>query len=172
MENQVSSKSIILNYGLYLGSIGVIVHLTLFATGSLLEFQWINSLVSFLAMITFIVIGIKNCKDINNGFISWEQGLKIGMGVAMISGVIAVIYTLLFVNVIDPTFQQQAMDVEIQKWIDAGNTEEQIEKATEIANKFHSPEILSAMILVMSAFFGFIISAIIAAIMKKTEEQY
>ena len=35
MENQASSKSIILNYGLYLGVIGVIVHLALYASGKL-----------------------------------------------------------------------------------------------------------------------------------------
>ncbi|PWG05424.1 DUF4199 domain-containing protein [Polaribacter aquimarinus] len=171
MENQANSKSIILNYGLYLGLIGVVIHLILFATGSLLEYQWINSVVSFAAMIALIIIGIKKFREANGGFISWGQGVKIGMGITMISAVIAVIYTLLFMNVIDPTFQEQAMEVQKQAWVDAGMTEEQIDGAVEMTQKFQTPGILSAMILAMSAFFGFIISAIVAAIMKKSEEE-
>ena len=171
MENQANSKSIILNYGLYLGLIGIIVHLILFATGSLLEFQWINSLVSFIAMITLIVIGIKKFREANDGFISWGQGVKIGLGITMISAVIALVYTLLFMNFIDPTFQQQSMELQQQKWLDAGMTEEQIDGATEMAAKFQSPGLLSAIILATSAFFGFIFSAIVAAIMKKSEEE-
>ena len=173
MENQANSKSIILNYGLYLGLIGVIIHLILFATGSLLEYQWINSTVSFIAMIALIIIGVKKYREANGGFISWGQGVKIGMGITMISAVITVVYILLFMNVIDPTFQQQAMEVQQQAWLDAGMTEEQIEGATEMTEKFQSPGILAAMMLAMSAFFGFVVSAIVAAIMKKSdEEQY
>lgn len=166
MENQVSSKNIIINYGLYLGVISTIIHLIMFATGSLLEFQWIQGIASFIVMIAFIVLGIKKFKEVNEGFISWGQGVKIGMGITMISAVIAVIYTLLFVNIIDPTFQQQAMEIQQQAWLDAGFTENQIDTFTESAKKFQTPINISAMILAISAFFGFIIAAIAAAIMK------
>ena len=40
-----------------------------------------------------------------------------------------------------------------------------------MAEKFNSPAIVSAMILAFSAFVGFVFSAIIAAIMKKSEEE-
>ena len=98
MENQVSSKSIILNNGLYLGIISVISHLALYATGSLLELNWINSIVGAVAMIVLIVMGINAYKQNSNGFISWGQGVKIGMGITMISALITVVYILLFMN--------------------------------------------------------------------------
>ncbi len=170
MENQANSKSIILNYGLYLGLIGSIIHLILWASGLLIEFNWINTLVWFIGLIAFVIIGIKKYKKSNNELISWTQGLKIGMGIAMISGVISLVYTLLFMNVIDPGFQELAMEVQQQAWLDGGMTEEQVETFTESAKKFQSPGIISALILGMSAFFGFVTSAIVAAIMKKTEE--
>ncbi|WP_299104414.1 DUF4199 domain-containing protein [uncultured Tenacibaculum sp.] len=170
MDNQTNSKSIILNYGLYLGLLGSIIHLILWASGLLLKFNWINTLVWFAGLIAFIIIGIKKYRNSNNDLISWGQGLKIGMGIAMISGVISLVYTLLFTNVIDPGFQELAMQVQQQAWADAGLTEEQIESFTESSKKFQSPGIISALILGMSAFFGFIVSAIVAAIMKKTEE--
>ncbi len=40
-----------------------------------------------------------------------------------------------------------------------------------MTKKFQSPAIASAMILGFSAFIGFIVSAIVAAVMKKTEEE-
>lgn len=89
----------------------------------------------------------------------------------MISAVIGLVYTLIFMNFIDPTFQQQAMELQQQKWLDFGMTEEQIDASTAMAEKFQSPGILSAIILATSAFFGFIVSAIVAAIMKKNEEE-
>jgi len=135
MENQANSKSIILNNGLYLGIIGVFVSLILWATGNGHELQWVNSVVGFAAMITFIILGIKKFKEANGGYISWGQGVKIGLGISMISAVITVIYTLLFMNVIDPSFQEQAMQIQQQKWLDGGMTEEQVETFTESAKK-------------------------------------
>lgn len=171
MENQANSKSIILNNGLYLGLTGVILGLILYAMGKSLELQWVSSLVGFIATIIFVVIGLKSFKADNNGFMSWGQGLKVGMGIVMVSAVITVVYTLLFTNVIEPDFQQQAMDLQQQKWLDAGLTEEQIETFTESSKKFQGPGIMTAMILAISAFIGFVISAITAAIMKKSEEE-
>jgi amino acid transporter len=171
MENQANSKGIILNNGLYLGLTGVIIGLILYAMGKSLELQWVSSLVGFIATVIFVVIGLKAFKASNNGFMSWSQGLKIGMGIVMISAVITIIYTLLFTTVIEPDFQQQAMEFQQQKWLDAGMTQEQIEAFTESSEKFQSPVIISAMILAISAFIGFVVSAIVAAIMKKSEEE-
>ncbi len=171
MENQTNSKSIIINYGIYLGILGSVIHLALWASGKAIELGWVANLLSFIALIVFVVLGIKNHKEANGGFISWGQGVKIGMGIAMISGVISVIYTLLFMNVIDPEFQQHAMDLERQKWVDAGMTQEQMDGANKMAEMFQGPGILTGLILAMSAFFGFIVSAITAAIMKKDEEE-
>jgi hypothetical protein len=92
------------------------------------------------------------------------------MGIVMISAIITVIYTLLFVNVIEPDFQQKAMELQQQKWLDAGLTQEDVDAFTESSEKFQTPVIVSAMILALSAFIGFIISAITAAIMKKNEQ--
>ena len=171
MENQTSSKGIILNNGLYLGLVGVVTALVLYAMGKSLELQWVSSVVGFVATIAFIVIGIKQFKNNNGGFMSWGQGVKIGMGIVMISALITVAYTILFTTVIEPDFQAQAMKVQKQAWIDQGLTDEQIESATEMAKKFQGPGIASAFILAFSAFIGFVVSAIISAIMKKSEEE-
>lgn len=169
MESKVSTRNIMITYGLYLGVIGLVLHLALWATGNVIEFGWVANLLSFILTVVFIVIGIKTYKKGTDGFISWGQGVKIGMGIAMISGIISVIYTLLFMNVIDPEFQNYAMELQKQQWAEAGMSQDQIEGAEDMAKMFQGPGIISGMILVMSAFFGFIISAIVAAIMKKSD---
>ena len=170
MENQTSSKRIILNYGLYLAIIGILIHLSLFVTDSLLQLMWLTGVLGFVIMIICIVLGIKKCKQNNKGYLTFGQALKIGVGIAVVSAVISAIYTLLFIKVIDPTFQEQAMELQVQKWLDAGMSEEQIDASLAIAKKFQNPAIASAVSIMFSAFFGFIISAITGAIMRKTEE--
>ena len=170
MENQTNSKSIILNYGLYLGVIGVFIHLAFYATGNLIKLGWLSGILGFVAMIALIVLGIKKFKADNNGFLTFGQALKVGVGIAVISAVISTIYTLIFTNVIEPEFQQQALEIQRQAWIDAGLNDEQIEASEAMAKKFSSPMITAPLAIVISAFFGFIISAISGAIMKKTEE--
>jgi len=170
MENQVNSKSIILNNGLYLGVLGAIVGLCLWASGQYFELQWVGNLVGFLATLFFIIVGIKKFKSENGGFMSWGQGLKIGMGIVMVSAVITVLYTLLLTNVIDPNLQAEGMAIQEQAWIDQGLSSDQIDSAKEMTEKFQSPLIISGVIFIFAAFIGFVISAITAAIMKKSEE--
>ena len=170
MENQAKSKNIILNYGLYLGIIGVFIHLAFYATGTLIKFGWLSGVIGFIAMIVLIILGIKKFKTDNNDFLTFGQALKVGVGIALISAVITTIYTLVFTNIIEPDFQAQMMEVQKQTWIDSGMTDEQIEASEAMSKKFSSPVITVPLSIVVSAFFGFIISAIGGAIMKKTEE--
>lgn len=170
MENQVKSKNIILNYGLYLGIIGVFIHLAFYATGTLIKFGWLSGVIGFIAMIVLIILGIKKFKTDNNDFLTFGQALKVGVGIALISAIITTIYTLVFTNIIEPDFQAQMMEVQKQTWIDSGMTDEQIEASEAMSKKFSSPVITVPLSIVVSAFFGFIISAIGGAIIKKTEE--
>lgn len=170
MENQANSKGIILNYGLYLGLAGVFIHLIFYATGNLISLGWVSGIIGFIAMIALIILGIKKFKADNGGFLTFGQALKVGVGIAVVSAVISTIYTLIFTNVIDPTIQDQALALQKQAWIDAGLNDDQIEASEAMAQKMQSPMITVPLAIVVSAFFGFIISAIGGAIMKKTEE--
>ena len=91
----------------------------------------------------------------------------------MISGVIVIIYNLIFTNFIEPDFVQQMAAVQEQAMVDAGYTSEQIETSQKMTAGFNGPVISSAVGLVVAAFIGFIISAIAGAVLKESgEEQY
>lgn len=173
MENQASSKGIMLNYGAMLGVASVLVSLTIYAMGQHLEQDWKMGLVNFGLMILIISLGIKKYKQSNEGWLSFGQAVKVGVGIAIISAVIGIIYNLIFVNVIEPDFMNQLLEKQRELWNDNNMTEEQIETAEGMFKTFSSPAITSAISIVAAAFFGFIISAIAGAIMKKTpQDQY
>ena len=171
MENQANSKSIIVNIGVTLGIASVLLSLTLYAMGQHLDPHWSTSLISIVLLIGFIIFGIKKFKEANGGFLSWGQGVKVGVGIAIVAGLIGVIYNYIFMTFIEPDFMTQMMEVQNQKYLDSGMTEEQIESTNAMTQKFQSPGIMAAMGIIGSAIFGFIVSAITAAIMKRTEEE-
>lgn len=169
MESKVSSKSIMLNYGLMLGVISVLVSLTLYATGNLITLGWVAGVISFIAMVIIIVLGIKKFKYENNNLLSFGQAVKVGIGIALISALVGIVYNLIFLNFIEPDFQNQVMEIQRQAWQEANMSTEQIEAAEGMAETFSGPAITSAFSILAAAFFGFIISAIAGAIMKRSE---
>ncbi|AOW19232.1 DUF4199 domain-containing protein [Urechidicola croceus] len=167
MENQkTSSKSTILNYGLILGFFSIIVHLIQYSLGKHLEQDWKFSVLSLLVTVVLIYLGTKKFKELNENSLTFGQGLKIGVGIAVISAIVFILYNFIFMNFIEPDIAQQMMDFQEQKWIEAGMADEQIEGAKAMMSKFQSPAITSAIILAVSAFFGFIISLITSLAMK------
>jgi len=171
MENQASSKNLIINYGLILAAASILLSVSTYAMGAHLKPHWSISVISIVLTAGLIVLGIKKYKEINNGFISWGQGVKIGVGICILSALISAIYQYIFMTFIEPDFMAQAIELQNQTYLDSGMTEEQIEAANEIGEKFQSPGIIMAMSIIGAAILGFIISAIASAIMKKSEEE-
>tara|TARA_B110001454_G_scaffold172786_1_gene163891 strand:+ start:239 stop:760 length:522 start_codon:yes stop_codon:yes gene_type:complete len=171
MENQASSKSLIINYGIYLGVTTVIINLIMYAMGMHLDPHWSVSVISGIFFVGFIVLGIKKYKESNEGFLSWGQGVKVGVGISIIAALIGVIYNYIFMSFIEPNFMAEVMEIQNQKLIDQGQTEEQIEAINKMGEAFQSPTLMAAMGIIGSAIGGFVVSAIVAAIMKKTEEE-
>ena len=119
-----------------------------------------------------IVYAIKAFKKANGGFLTLGEALKVGIGTALIGGLIGVIWTLLLTNVLEPDYMQQVMEVQKEKMLDQGLSEEQIEASAEMMEKFSSPLISVAASLIGNLFFGFIISLIGGLIMQKKQDLY
>jgi hypothetical protein len=171
MENQLSSKSFMVNNGIILGVASILFALVLYATGNHLSPHWSASIINAIIFIGIIIYGIKQFKEANDHFLSWGQGVKIGVGVAIVGSLIVVIYNYLFMNFIEPDFMNQMMEVQNQTYLDQGLTEEQIEAANKMTSSFSTPGIMAAVGIISYAIGGFIVSAIGAAIMKKSEEE-
>ena len=174
MENQQQpSNKIALNYGLILGFVSILVSVVTYVMGAHYERDWKMGVLSFVIMIVIIIFGIKKFKELNNGFLSLGQGLKTGLGIALIGGIISIAYTLIFINFIEPDFLQKTLELAEQKLLDDPNlSEEQIEQAIEMQKKFSGPGMIAAFGLLWTLFLGFVISLVGSLAMQKKENPY
>jgi hypothetical protein len=126
-----------------------------------------------IAMIIIIFLGIKKFREFNNGYLKIGQALKTGIGIALIGAVISLIYTFIFLNYIEPNYMDELMEIQEQTMIEnfPDFTDEQIETQMEMVRKFSTPAMTTAFALIISIFFGFIISLISGLILKKSDEE-
>lgn len=172
-NNKVSTKKIIINYGVLLGITSVLLGVVMYVTNAYLDPSWIYSVVGFLILIVIISYGIKAYKTASQGYLTLSDALKIGIGIALIGGIIGAIWTFLFITVIEPNYTQQMLEAQREKLLENPDITEQIvDQSMAIAEKLSSPYIQIAFSIIGSLFFGFIISLFAGLIMKKKQDLY
>lgn len=172
MENQKSSsKSIMLNYGALLGFISILTNVAVYAMGKTYDQHWSVGVISIIIMIAILTLGIKKFKESNEGFLKLGEALKIGLGIALIAGLIGVIYNFIFTSYIEPDYFSNLVQIQEQKWIEAGMAEDAIDSARSMMEMMSGIGIVSAITIIGSLFLGFIISLISGLIMKKSDEE-
>ena len=129
-----------------------------------------NTLISSFSNV-FYILGIiwahKTFKETGDGFMTYGQGLGLGVIVSGIAGVISVFFTYLYIKLIDDSMlgkmlEQARIDME-EKGID----DDQIEQGLAMTQKFMTAEMILMMGILGAIFMGFIFSLIISAITKK-----
>lgn len=173
MENQKNqTQQLIINYGLILGFLTIIHGVIRYAMGKHLENDWTTSLVGFILMLAVIGYSIYLFKQANEGFLTISQGLKIGVGIALVGGIISVIYTFIFTTYIEPDFANQILILSEQQILEKypDFSDEQVEAALSMTKKFTTPGAMAAMGIMASLFFGFIVSLIVSLFMRKSQE--
>ncbi|MCF6224287.1 MAG: DUF4199 domain-containing protein [Flavobacteriaceae bacterium] len=174
MENQQTpTKKIILNYGGILGIVSVLISVVIYALGMQYDQDWKTGSLGLIAMAVIIFLGIKKFREFNEDNLSIGEALKTGIGIALIGGIISVVYSFIFMNYIEPDFMTNTMaKAEIEMIENFPQlTDEQIEKQIEMMKNFSTPAITSAIALVASLFFGFIFALISGLILKKDENK-
>ena len=170
-ENQPKTGKYSLNYGLILGLISVVFGIMLYSMDAHYTQDPANTVISIVIMVAVITIGIYNFKKTNGGYLSLSEALKLGAGIALISGIIAVIYTIILANVLDPEFASKV--AELQKAGDEAAgvmSDQQIEQRYDgTINYFW---ITYPFILIVNIIFGLIIGLIDGLIMKKQKPAY
>ncbi|MDY7393719.1 DUF4199 domain-containing protein [Aureibaculum sp. 2210JD6-5] len=171
MENlQKPTKQVALNYGLILGVLGIIQGLTFYAIGNAYGNEWYKAVISIAITIVVIVLGIKEYKKRNNGFLTLGQGLKTGVGIALIASIISAIYIFIFAKFIEPDFVENIIEIQRQKFMENPNmSEEMMDNIGENTRKYFYLFTIG-YIFIASIFIGFVVSLIASLVMKRTEE--
>jgi len=132
------------------------------------------SLLNYIGFpLLFITLACNNYKkNLNNGFASFSECLKVGVTLMFIAGLTYAVFSIIF-NLIFPEFIEEMISIVKSQTIKKSPelTKEQLEMALSLQRKFLSPWISGAVTVAMYSFFGLIYSLIIGAIVKKDQPQ-
>ncbi|WP_375419335.1 DUF4199 domain-containing protein [uncultured Hymenobacter sp.] len=166
-----TTSAIAMRFGLLTGVVSIIYWFLLMVTG-----QMGNSALGFLALAILvggIVLAQRAFRTSNGGFMSYGEGLGIGMLVSLISGLLSTIFSYVYREFVDPSITQQVADQARAKLEEGGNlSEEQIDQAVAMSQKFSSGPMSLVVGIVGSLIVGLLLSLIISAIMKRTRPEF
>lgn len=171
-QNQPKTGKYALNFGLILGVISIVFSLMLYSLDMHYQGGFAVIAVSLIITIAFIIIGMVQFKKANNGYLSFGQALKIGIGISLIGGIIVALFNQVLMNFIDPDTMTKAFEYQREQLMAAGQlTAEQIDAQLEMGKSFATPVMQIAFGLLGSLFFGFILSLVPALILKKSQPE-
>lgn len=158
-----------LNFGLLLGVVGVVFALMLFLIDAHTTQSPAVQVVNVVISVSVIFWGILNFKKANGGYLKIGEALKLGAGIAVVAGIIQVVYTIFMANVLDPEFASKMMDLRMAEAVEQGTlTSDQIENAKEMGEKFFW--FGYPIMLIVSVVFGLIIGLVGGLVFKKSAE--
>lgn len=165
MEPTTSTARVALKFGLLTG-LGLIIYSMIIQLAGLSNNQTVSILGTVVTIgiaAVGIIYAIREFKSQNEGYISYGQGLGLGTLLSAVAGLISGIVMYLYLKFVDSSSLKEAIDKQREAMELQGASDEQI----EMSAKFVTPELVFVFSILGMLFFGFILSLIIAAIMKK-----
>ena len=174
MENhQITPAKTALNFGMILGLCYVLSGLIGYSQDMHYKSDQTIGIIDLVFTVVVIMVGIIQFKKVNEGFLSLTEALKTGLGIAVVSGMIFVIYYFILTGIIDPETLDKSLEFQKQKMLSI-NPDIPIETAEnfkKIKEKNSSPLINTSSVFVASLFTGFVISLIGGLIFKKSRPE-
>ena len=174
MEDQnLEMKKYILQYGALLGGITVVFGLMLFSLDMHYQNDKSATIVSILITIGVIAFAQYSYRKDNEGFLSLSQGIKMGLGMAAISGLVNIVYFLVLSNLLDPEMMNKALEMGMNEFLDQNPeaSQDMINQVESMQEKFSGPVLTSSFIIILSLFSGLIISLITGLIFSKSRPE-
>lgn len=169
-ENQQSEATVLstsITYGAITGLASIAFYIVIQLMGQ--AFNQTLSLFGTVILILGIILANRKFKEGNGGYMTFSQGLGIGMLISVISGIMSSAFSIVYITLIDPSFRDIAIDrareqIETQ-YPDMSSA--QVESALDVSRFIMQPSMLFAIGIISSVFFGFLISLIVSAILRK-----
>ena len=160
-----------MNYGAILGLALIIYSVVLY----LLNFSNARGagIFSYLILIAGIIMAIKNYRDKTlGGYMNYGTGLGLGTVIGLFAGILLGFYIFLQMKFIDPDIIEQGFRIQEERMLERGMNEDQVEMSIEMARKFATPVATAVSTIFFMTLFGFVVSLIAAAILKKDDDGY
>ena len=169
MEQHPTTVQTGIRYGVILGLISIIISAITFLAN--IEQNTLSTVISVVITIAGIYMAHKYFKDQGDGFMTYGQGLGIGTLTSVIAGAMGGIFSYIYLSFIDDSPLKKAMDQQRIKFEEQGMSDDQIEAAMNMAEKFSSPIMALVFSIIFALIFGFIISLIVSAITKNNNPE-
>jgi len=171
-ENEPKTGKYALNYGLLVGCVGIIFGIMLFTLDMQYERGWGVQATQIAILAAGIVLGIIQFKKANLGFLDISQALKVGAGVALIAGILGLIYFFVFSKFVEPDFMDNMYEIGKQQALENNPklTEEQIDQGIEMQKSF--AWVTYPVILIMNIIIGLVVGLIAGLALKKQKPAY
>lgn len=154
--------------GLTLAGINIIWSLATFVLGAERSPSVINSMLSFgvsVISVILLVQGIKAVRNMQNGRLSFGQGIKTGTMISVVAAVSYGLYMYLYFKFINP---------DIFSWLKEESLREvgsgEMELAENMMNTILSPVFMSILITIFYIMGGFILSLLVSALYKSESQ--
>lgn len=184
MENKKSPLlSAVINNGLIFGASLVVLNVLFYLlidmeSISLFALAGLGFAAGFLPLVIGLILLIRNYKKKElGGFMKYKQGLWYGTYVTFTAAIVLALYTLVFNNVIDPDYTKKTQEAVVEKTLSfmelSGVPQDMIEEQMEQLEEAMNNEIDNAKLItplksiLITTITGFVISLILAAILKK-----
>lgn len=178
MEKSTSPAKSGIIYGVLFGVIMVLEFTVMYVIGmrSLVNtpFGTIVNIANYLILpILFIYIGCNGYKkNINNGFVTLSECLKIGVSITFIAAAIYATFSVIF-NFIFPEFVDEMVSIAKDGMLKSNPnlTSTQMQSGLVMMKKFMNPLIVFPVTLAMYSFIGLFYSLIVGVILKNEKPQ-
>ena len=174
MEDQnLELKKYISQYGALLGGISVVFGLMLFSMDMHYQNETSTTIVSLVLTLGVIVFAQYSYRKDNEDFMSLSQGIKMGLGIGAVSGLINVAYFLVLSNVLDPEMMNKALEMGMNQFLDQNPeaSQDMINQVDSMQEKFSGPIISSSFLIIASLLTSFVISLITGLILKRNRPE-
>ncbi len=140
-------------------------------TGTSKESFAIGEIIGYTTMIiamATVFVAMKHFRDnMNEGIMSFGQGLQIGLGISMVGGLAFAIYNAVFVTLIMPDFNEQYFSYQTGLEVGSAEFETQFKTMMETSGWMFSVVGGSILMFVTVFLIGFVESVISALIFQK-----
>jgi|SRR5688572_23753980 len=168
-------KSTIYRYGIYatLAIIALVYGFYFLLKNSALSLQEVAGYLSMLVAMIFVFLGIRYFRDrVNGGYLSFGQGLKIGVLIVLIPAVALGLFDILYTEVLDPTWKDDYYSKYIENLresVTADKLDAAIKKAEKQKENFSNP--LFHFLFMSGTVFiiGFIVTIISSLTLRRTK---
>lgn len=163
---QVAAK-----YGVFTG-VGLIVFS---AALYLLGFNGENKLtyLNYVFLAIGIYLGTKEYRDkVRSGFINYGQALGAGALISLFAGLLLAAYMYVFLKFLGTEVIDEMLKASEDELIRQGMSDSEIDQAMKYTSMIMVPGFISAMVVIMHTLIGFVISLIVAAVLKRESNSF